>query len=290
MTESQSSSRKPRIWSIGMYSGPSPLALAPCAPNPVLTAADVTDADAEFVADPFLLRFRDLWYMYFEVLPRDSRRGFIAFATSADGLAWKYERTALSEPFHLSYPSIFQHDNAVYMLPETLDANAITLYRATRFPDRFEPVCELIGGQWADPTIFFDDSLWWMFACSTPYEHRTSHLFFAEELRGPWRPHPANPVVPDNRRVARCGGRVRRVDGHLFRFAQDATPRYGSRLRAMEILELSRERFREIERPESPVLEPPNAGWNSDGIHHMDAHQLESGLWLACVDGDTTPP
>ena len=54
----------------------------------------------------------------------------------------------------------------------------------------------------------------------------------------------------------------------------------------MEILELDRELYREVERPESPVLEPPETGWNSNGIHHMDAHQLNSGNWLACVDGD----
>jgi hypothetical protein len=269
-----------------MYSGRSPLALSPATVNPVLRACDVTDAEAEFVADPFLLWREGLWYMYFEVLLRESRRGVIGFASSKDGLAWQYERIALDEPFHLSYAQVFDHGDSVYMLPETLDANAVRLYRATRFPDKFEPVCNLIGGQWADPTIFFDRGFWWMFACSTPYEHRTLHLFFAEELQGPWRAHPLNPVVADDRRTARCGGRVRRMDGRLIRFAQDAMPRYGRRLRAMEILELDRDCYREVERPESPVLEPPDAGWNSNGIHHMDAHQLQSGDWLACVDGD----
>ena len=91
-----------------------------------------------------------------------------------------------------------------------------------------------------------------MFACSTPYEHRTLHLFYAEELMGPWRAHPFELVVADDRRTARCGGRVRRVDGHLIRFAQDATPRYGKRLRAMEILELDRASYREVEKARKP--------------------------------------
>jgi hypothetical protein len=278
--------RAPRIWSIGMYSGPSPLSLSPAAVNPVLKASDVTDVEAEFVADPFLLKREGLWYMYFEALLRESRRGVIAFASSQDGLRWKYEGIALDEPFHLSYAQVFPHGDSVYMLPETLDANAVRLYRATGFPDRFDPLCDLIAGRWADPTIFFENGLWWMFACSTPYEHRTLHLFYAEELLGPWQPHPLNPVVADDRRTARCGGRVRCVNGHLIRFAQDATPRYGKRLRAMEIHELGRTSYRETERPESPVLEP-DAGWNSNGIHHMDAHRLDSGEWLACVDGDS---
>ncbi|HWZ44530.1 MAG TPA: hypothetical protein VNW97_13730 [Candidatus Saccharimonadales bacterium] len=284
------SPRRQRVWSIGIYSGPSPLALSPAAVNPVLNAGDVTDADALFVADPFLLLHRDIWYMYFEVLLRQSRRGVIGFATSGDGLRWKYERIALDGPFHLSYPQVFGWRDSIYMLPETLGANAVRLYRAAHFPGTFEPVCDLIEGQWADPTVFYDQGLWWMLACSTPYENRTLHLFSAEELQGPWIPHPRNPVVADDQRVARPGGRVRRVDGHLIRFAQDCVPRYGSRLRAIEILELTRASYREAERPESPVLLPSETGWNAVGMHHMDAHQLKSGGWLACVDGDRMLP
>jgi hypothetical protein len=290
MMDTPGALKGPRIWSIGMYSGRSPFALSPATVNPVLRAGDVTDADAVFVADPFLLQREGVWYMYFEVLKREPRHGVIAFASSRDGLAWKYEGIVLDEPFHLSYAQVFSHGDSAYMLPETLDANAVRLYRATSFPDKFEPVCDPIEGRWADPTIFFDQGLWWMFACSTPYEHRTLHLFFAENLTGPWRAHPLNPVVEDDRRTARCGGRVRRVDGHLIRFAQDATPRYGSRLRAMEILELDRTSYREVERPESPILAPPDTGWNSNGMHHLDAHRLPNGDWLACVDGDTTFP
>jgi hypothetical protein len=57
-------------WSIGIYSGSSPLSLGPHAglTNPVLTAADVTDVDAEFVADPFLINHERGWFMFFEVL------------------------------------------------------------------------------------------------------------------------------------------------------------------------------------------------------------------------------
>jgi hypothetical protein len=279
--------RRRRVWSIGIYSGPSPFAFSPAAVNPVMAAGDVTDVDAAFVADPFLIREQDTWYMYFEVLLRTSRRGVIGLATSPDGLTWKYQRIVLDEPFHLAYPQAFRSGPSIYMLPETLGANAVRLYRAAPFPDRFEPVCDLIEGQWADPSIFFDQGLWWMLACSTPYEHRTLHLFSAEELQGPWIPHPMNPVVADDRHTARPGGRVRRIDGHLIRWAQDCMTRYGSHLRAMEILELDRTTYREVERPESPILQPAEVGWNSVGMHHMDAHQLESGAWLASVDGDT---
>ena len=48
---------EPGSWSIGIYAGRSPLQLAPLPKiiNPVLTAWDVKDIPAQYVADPFML-------------------------------------------------------------------------------------------------------------------------------------------------------------------------------------------------------------------------------------------
>jgi hypothetical protein len=86
--------KKKGSWEIDIYIGDSFLSLAPTnrARNPVLTANDVRDVRAYFVADPFMVRDPDGWYMFFEVLNRASQRGEIAYATSGDGLKWKYRR------------------------------------------------------------------------------------------------------------------------------------------------------------------------------------------------------
>jgi hypothetical protein len=273
------------VWSIGIYAGSSPFDLRPIAGNPVLTAADISGTGASFVADPFMLQDVGVWHMYFEVKLRGTP-GTIGLATSSDARNWQFRGIVLEQPFHLSYPQIFAFSGSIYMLPETIGAGAIRLYHATRFPHRFEPAGDLIAGVWADPTIFFHQGLWWLLACSTPHENRTLHLFFAEQLLGPWQSHPQNPIVPDNQHIARPGGRVFRFDGKLFRLAQDCVPRYGSRLLAIEILELTRSRYDERISGNNPVLMPTGGGWNSDGMHHMDAHVLSDGTWVACVDGD----
>lgn len=275
-----------RVWSIGIYTGVSPLHLAPAASNPVLTAQQVADVDAFYVADPFMLRLHGVWHMFFEVLLRESKRGVIGLATSSDALAWNYQGVVLDESFHLSYPQVFSWQHDTYMLPETLGANAIRLYRAAPFPRRFEPAADLLPGQWADPTVFRFDNRWWLLACSTPDENRTLHLFFAEHLLGPWQAHPQNPIIADDRRRARPGGRVQTIGHRLIRFAQDCVTRYGARLRAFEIAELTQDRYAERECPESPVLEASARGWNSNGMHHMDAHRIAEETWIACVDGD----
>src|SRR5690242_233585 len=92
-------------WSIGIYTGAGPLALGPAAnaANPVMTARQVTDVPARFVADPFMVRAGKTWHMFFEVFRADTHRGDIGLATSADGFTWTYRQVVLHEPFHLSY-------------------------------------------------------------------------------------------------------------------------------------------------------------------------------------------
>jgi hypothetical protein len=283
--------REPRTpvsrWSIGIYAGGSPFRLSPPPGlrNPVLTRREVTDVDAGFVADPFLVRRGADWWMFFEVKNRQSGLGEIGLAQSADGLRWRYRRIVLREPFHLSYPYVFTWRGSWYMVPETLSPGAVRLYRARSFPLEWGLAGELVAGSLADPSLFRHAGAWWLLACATPSQHDTLRLFGASYLRGPWREHPASPLVTGDRRRARPAGRVVRWRGRPVRFAQDCHPRYGAGVRAFAITELSAARYREEEMPESPVLAAGERGWNARGMHHVDALRIGRGRWLAAVDG-----
>ena len=275
------------MWSIGIYTGESPLHLRQAADvaNPILTRENVHDAPARFVADPFMMQRAGVWYMFFEVLNQATGRGEIGLATSGDGFSWTYQQIVLAEPFHLSYPYVFEWQGECYMLPETLAAQAVRLYRAETFPTRWSCVASLVEGSCADPSIFQLDDKWWMFACTTPYQHDTLRLYFANELFGPWREHPANPIVSGNKHNARPAGRVLTFEGKLIRFSQDCVPVYGTQVRAFEIQKLTTGRYVEEEVRCSPVLTASGIGWNAAGMHHLDAHLCEDGSWIACVDG-----
>jgi hypothetical protein len=277
----------PLAWSIGIYTGPSPFNLLPTpgVANPALSSSDVTDVPAKFVADPFMVRRAGVWYMFFEVLNQQTAKGEIGLATSVNGFEWTYRQIVLAEPFHLSYPYVFEYDNDFYMIPETLHANAVCLYKAQDFPWRWQQVGRLLKGSYADPSIIHFENRWWMFACSTPYEHDTARLYFADSLKGPWIEHPASPIVEGNKHNARPGGRLLVFDDKIIRFTQDCLPTYGSQLRAFEISELTSSGYAESENEHSPILSAGGSRWNSLGMHHLDPHLVGEGQWLACVDG-----
>jgi hypothetical protein len=279
-----------RVWAIGIYTGDSPLSLSPhpAIENPVVTCGDVTDIEAEFVADPFMVEEHGTWFMFFEALNRATSKGEVGLAVSSDRFHWEYRQIVLKEPFHLSYPNVFKWQDDHYMIPETLGANYISLYKARDFPAHWELAGRLIEGTHADPSIFYFDHRWWMFTCSAHYSHDTLNLYFADDLMGRWYEHPRSPIVKGDRRRARPGGRMTNWEGRLIRFAQDCYPRYGTQLRAFEITELTTCSYREEETTRSPILFRAAHGWNSAGMHHADPHLTVRGDWIACVDGCST--
>ena len=279
----------PFRWSIGIYGGSSPFVLSPQPEiiNPVLSHEDVSDVPAAFVADPFMLKVDGRWYMFFEVLNSRSGKGEIGLAVSHDGLSWDYRQIVLDESFHLSYPYVFAWRGEYYMIPETLQPGAVRLYQGDPFPDRWALKQTLVEGDFADPSIFRFHDRWWLFACTTPYQHDTLRLYFADRLLGPWVEHPRSPIVEGNARIARPGGRVLVFDDRIVRFTQDCYPTYGSQVRAFEISILTPTDYREQEAMESPILKGSGTGWNRFGMHNVDLHRLGKRRWLACVDGVT---
>jgi hypothetical protein len=283
---------EPSDWAIGIYTGASPFELAaakkarmlPAYGGPALTAQDVSDVPAQFVADPFMYREGSDWYMFFEVMNMQTDQGDIGLATSPDGLRWTYQQIVLDESFHLSYPYVFEWQGDYYMVPESYQANAVRLYKASDFPTRWTYVQTLIEEGFVDSSLFYFEGRWWMLTCSTPFTHDTLRLYYADELLGPWVEHPASPIVEGDANIARPGGRVLVLDGRVFRFAQDDEPVYGNRVLGFEITVLSPTEYEE-KALDTPILSPAESGWNDKGVHNVDPHQVEPGRWIACIDG-----
>jgi len=277
---------KDPIWSIGIFSGPKLVDLKPVeeARMPVLSATDVTDIPAEFVADPFMIQADNTWYMFFEVMNRQTDKGEIGLAASADGIQWHYQQIVLSEPFHLSYPYVFCAGEEYFMIPESFEAEAIRLYRADPFPVKWSYVTTLLEGPWVDSSPFFFDGRWWVFSNPVRPGNQVLELFYADAIEGPWQRHPMSPLISGDNRMARGAGRIIVVDNKPLRFAQDCFPYYGTSVRAFEITALTTSSYVEREMEASPILYAGEELWRRQGMHHIDPHFVNE-QWFACVDG-----
>lgn len=274
-------------WTIGIYSGDSPFNFPATQRrwNPVLRAEDVTDVPAKFVADPFMVQEDETWYLFFEVYNLDTEQGDLAVATSKNTRSWDYEQIILDEPFHLSYPYVFKWQDEYYLIPESFEANSIRLYKAEQFPTKWTFITTLVDNmELVDPSVAFYNDQWWLLA--TPTSNDTLHLFFADDLLGPWQEHPASPVVENNLHKSRSSGRLLVYDNRLFRYTMDVDPPVGThQVWAYEITDISPTTYAEERVGDVPILKPDGSGWNAQAMHQIDPHQIDDNNWIAPVDG-----
>ena len=276
-------------WTISIFNGTSPLTVKNTHPlrNPIMKAEYVTDVPAKFVADPFLMQDDSTWYLFFEVYNLDTAQGDIAVATSTDTVHWDYQRIVLDEPFHLSYPHVFEWDGDFYLIPESFESNSIRLYKATDFPYQWEFVTTLVDNMsMVDSSIVRYDDKWWLFSSEATKENDTLRLFYSDELEGSWQEHPMSPIVAGNNHKARMSGRILEYNDRLYRFTMDLTPSFGThRVMAYEITQLAPDSYAEVPYSDDPILAPDGSGWNSQAMHQLDAHEISENKWIASVDG-----
>jgi hypothetical protein len=282
---------KTSVWTLGVYIGASPLQLrpAPKVANPVLTASDVADMKVDAVAHPFLVIKDQRYYMFFTAKDLKSDTGGIGLAESNDGMKWRFRRTVIREPFVQSHPFVFEWQNEYYLIPEAHTETSVRLYKATAFPGEWKYVGNLLegdhfileGDHFISPTLTHYKGLWWLF--TSPSGNDTLRLFYASDFKGPWKEHPLSPIVKKDLRTARPAGRPFVIDGSLYRLGQDCYPTYGRAVHAFQITDISPTTYAE-KMVETPVVEASGEGWNSDGMHHVDAQRTLTGQWIAVVD------
>lgn len=260
------------IWRIGVARA----GIEACRNANELAAAEIRWLDPgppfTFLADPFGLRKDGVLHLFAEAYDYRTRHGVIDCLRLDANLDMTQRATVLAEPWHLSYPYVFEAEGEVWMAPEAHRSGAFTLYRAARFPDVWEPVARFaLDTPAIDPTIFRRDGLWWMAYSpdgSQAEKQGRLHLAYAERLRGPWTPHIGNPVRMD-RGSSRPGGTPFEADGALFLPVQDCRRTYGAAIRLLRIDRLSPDAF--VAEAGEPLRPPPSAAPFSDGLHTLSS-------------------
>jgi len=273
-------------WSIGIYKGDTPFILKETPNNPVITATDVSDTDADFVADPFIWYHDGKWAIFFEILNNQNNQGDIAVATSEDGKNFKYRGIVINENWHLSYPQLFEHDGIIYMIPESHEDKSLHLYCATEYPLKWEHVKTLLRGRdFIDSNIFNYNGMWWILSTTTKHGD-VLRLYYCRDLMGLWREHPQSPILVESPRIARGGGNVIKYCGKIYRYAQDCSSGgYATNVRAVEIITLTPTDYKEKELDMTPIVSPSGFGWNQLAMHHIAIIPDPNGGFVASTDG-----
>jgi len=202
---------------------------------------DLPDDGTRFYADPFPILHEGKVTLFVEDFVHAVGKGVIsAVEFGPDGPLGRPE-PVFEQPGHLSYPFVFARDGEVWMIPESCSAARIDLFRATAFPGGWVKEATLIEGVVAsDATLIEQDGRWWLLATVRDGGGSFSdalHLWSAPDFRGPWTPHPHNPVLIDIA-SARPAGRMVARDGQWLRPVQDCRLGYGKALGIARVTQL----------------------------------------------------
>lgn len=167
-------------------------------------------------ADPFLADEDGITYLFFEDYNYD--KGVIAVG-ELHGLEIRNIRTVIDEPKHLSFPSVFKDGGDWYMTPERCLSGELSIYKATAFPDVWEPIVTVSRGRYDDPILRKKENGYQIWTVEDGDKVR---VFESKTIDGEWR------LIKSN------DEQYARPAGHFIgdiRPVQDSVPTYGRALK-----------------------------------------------------------
>ncbi|HVL76502.1 MAG TPA: hypothetical protein VM406_10850 [Noviherbaspirillum sp.] len=234
-----------------------------------------------FWADPFVVQYQGQYAVFIEECEYADSTGYLSvIGFNRDGAPLLPPRPIMKRPYHLSYPFVFEDGGTLYMIPESAENEAISIYRCRSFPDEWEFVMNLLERVTAyDSTIWRHNGRYWLFA--TVCENREASswdevfLYHSDSLLSRnWIAHPCNPIVSDVR-CARPAGRIFEHRGAWYRPAQDCSRRYGGAIDVRRIEAIDEHTYREVS---AGRIE---ADWHA-GLSGI--HTLNHAGRLTCID------
>ena len=80
-----------------------------------------------WVADPFVFERDGETYIFAELFDYLRRRGVIGYSKLKANGSFSSWKEIIVEPYHMSYPQIFEHDGEIYIVPETGSGHTLDL-------------------------------------------------------------------------------------------------------------------------------------------------------------------
>ena len=205
-----------------------------------------------FQADSFLFVKDDELYLFYEVQHWDDP-GYIVMTKTKDLKTWSQPLTVLTEPFHLSFPYVFEDHGTVYMIPESQESDSIRLYKANQDLTSFTFVRTLLSQKrdgainfsFNDSHLYQKDGRYYLFTSYQKDWMYFQELYMTDDLlNGTFMKHPQSPICVNNE-FGRNGGSLIDYIGKLLRVTQDCHKDYGDNISLMEITQIDDNHYEE---------------------------------------------
>lgn len=233
---------------------------------------EIKNPPLHFLADPFVLKREGKHYCFVEDFSYKAGKADISVYELAPDGATRLG-TAVSEPFHLSFPFLFTYNDELYMCPESAGNKDVRIYRCIEFPLKWRLEKVILADVFAADTMLFEqDGRWWMLTNIDPFgtgDHGSElSIFYADSpLSSDWTPHDRNPVLIDASRARNAG--LIREGGRLYRVSQcQGYNFYGQRSSVNEVIKLTTSAYVE----ERALIIRPDFKRNAKGTHHLHSN------------------
>lgn len=205
-----------------------------------------------FRADPFLFVKEDELFLFYE-LQYGFCPGQIVMIKTQDLKEWTKPIVVLREPFHLSFPFVFEDNGEVYMVPESEANNSIRLYKSNADLTSFIYVRTLLrqdrslgmNCNYVDSHIYTKDGVYYLFTSYLKKWEMIQELYYTDDLiNGVFQRHPSSPICISHE-YGRNGGSLIEYNGKMLRVSQDCHKDYGDNVSLHEIVIIDKKHYEE---------------------------------------------
>lgn len=99
----------------------------------------IPESKEYWYADPLMFEWKGKTWLFMEAFSYKKQKGEIVCTEIKESRCTDI-KTVIEEPYHLSFPNVFYHNEDIFMIPETEASGGITLYKCISFPYTWECV------------------------------------------------------------------------------------------------------------------------------------------------------
>lgn len=183
--------------------------------------------DYGWVADPFLVEYRNEIYLFAEIfLYKTERNGKIGYCKYENDHFSKWQ-ISMDRHWHLSYPNVWVEEDTLFMCPESYQNGEVDIYKLISLPDNWIKYKTLINNvEYCDTTFLIDSDEKYAFTFERGKKSPAGRglLYRFNHGENEYR------FISDSLEGTRCGGKIFQHDGRYIRVGQNCVEEYGSGL------------------------------------------------------------